>query len=28
VFRRIRVANNSFTDWFGPHDTHVYRFTL
>jgi hypothetical protein len=28
VFRRISVANDSFTDWFGPHDTHVYRFTL
>lgn len=28
VFRRISVANDSFTDWFGPHDTHVYRFNL
>ena len=28
VFRRIAVANDSFTDWFGPHDTHVYRFAL
>jgi hypothetical protein len=28
VFRRIKVANDSFTDWFGPHDTHVYRFSL
>jgi hypothetical protein len=26
VFRRIAVANDSFSDWFGPHDTHVYRF--
>jgi hypothetical protein len=28
VFRRVRVANGSFRDWFGPHDTHVYRFSL
>jgi hypothetical protein len=28
VFRRISVANDTFTDWFGPHDTHVYRFRL
>ena len=28
VFRRISVANDRFTDWFGPHDTHVYRFSL
>jgi hypothetical protein len=28
AFRRITVANNSFSDWFGPHDTHVYRFNL
>jgi len=28
VFRRIAVANDSFSDWFGPHDTHVYRFGL
>jgi hypothetical protein len=28
VFRRISVANDSFTDWFGPHDAHVYRFRL
>ncbi len=28
VFRRITVANDSFSDWFGPHDTHVYRFNL
>jgi hypothetical protein len=26
VFRRVAVANDSFSDWFGPHDTHVYRF--
>jgi hypothetical protein len=28
VFRRIGVANGSLSDWFGPHDTHVYRFSL
>jgi hypothetical protein len=28
VFRRIAAANDSFSDWFGPHDTHVYRFLL
>ena len=28
AFRRVRVANGRFTDWFGPHDAHVYRFTL
>jgi hypothetical protein len=28
VFRRIAVANDRFTDWFGPHDSHVYRFNL
>lgn len=28
VFRRIAVTNDSFSDWFGPHDTHVYRFSL
>jgi hypothetical protein len=28
VFRRIAVASDSFSDWFGPHDTHVYRFAL
>jgi hypothetical protein len=28
VFRRIDVSNNSFRDWFGPHDAHVYRFSL
>jgi hypothetical protein len=28
AFRRITVANNSFNEWFGPHDTHVNRFNL
>jgi hypothetical protein len=28
VFRRIAVANDSFNDWFGPHDSRVYRFNL
>jgi hypothetical protein len=28
TFRRITVANNSFSDWFAPHDTHIYRFNL
>jgi hypothetical protein len=28
AFRRVPVANDSFSDWFGPHDTHVYRFAL
>jgi hypothetical protein len=28
VFRRVTVANDSYSDWFGPHDTHVYRFAL
>jgi hypothetical protein len=27
-FRYVTVANGSFTDWFGPHDVHVYRFNL
>jgi hypothetical protein len=27
-FRFVRVANGRFKDWFGPHDTHVYRFNL
>ena len=27
-FRYVQVANGSFTDWFGPHDVHVYRFNL
>ena len=28
LFRVITVANDSFDDWFGPHDAHVYRFML
>jgi hypothetical protein len=28
VFRSVAVANDSFSDWFGPHDAHVYRFDL
>jgi hypothetical protein len=28
AFRRIPVSNSSFTDWFGPHDSHAYRFAL
>jgi hypothetical protein len=28
AFRRVSVANDSLSDWFGPHDTHVYRFAL
>ncbi len=28
AFRLIPVANDSFVDWFGPHDVHVYRFDL
>jgi hypothetical protein len=28
VFRPVAVAAGSFTDWFAPHDTHVYRFKL
>jgi hypothetical protein len=27
-FRYVKVENGSFRDWFGPHDTHVYRFRL
>ena len=27
-FRYIKVANDAFEDWFGPHDAHVYRFVL
>jgi hypothetical protein len=27
-FRRVPIANDSFSDWFGPHDTHVYRLAL
>jgi hypothetical protein len=28
VFRSLGAANNSFRDWFGPYDVHVYRFNL
>ena len=28
AFRSIGVTNGAFRDWFGPHDVHVYRFTL
>jgi hypothetical protein len=28
VFRRIDVADRSFSDWFALHDVHVYRFPL
>jgi hypothetical protein len=28
AFRLVAVANGGFTDWFGPHDTRVYRFSL
>ena len=28
TFRSVGVANGAFQDWFGPHDAHVYRFTL
>lgn len=24
--RKVTVANGNFTDWFAPHDVHVYRF--
>lgn len=24
--RHVNVENGKFTDWFGPHDVHVYRF--
>ncbi|TML80714.1 MAG: hypothetical protein E6G09_14105 [Actinobacteria bacterium] len=27
-FRYVQVQNGSFKDWFGPHDVHVYRFSL
>jgi hypothetical protein len=27
-FRYVQVSNGTFTDWFGPHDVHVYRFNL
>jgi hypothetical protein len=28
AFRSVAVTNSGFRDWFGPHDTHVYRFNL
>jgi hypothetical protein len=28
VFREVSVAGGSFSDWFAPHDVHVYRFEL
>jgi hypothetical protein len=28
VFRSVSVTNAGFSDWFGPHDVHVYRFSL
>jgi hypothetical protein len=28
AFRLITVANDAFQDWFGPHDSRVYRFSL
>jgi hypothetical protein len=26
--RPIAVQNGTFSDWFAPHDAHVYRFAL
>jgi hypothetical protein len=28
VFRPVDVAGGSFSDWFAPHDVHIYRFQL
>jgi len=28
VFRTVMVSASAFRDWFGPHDAHIYRFTL
>jgi hypothetical protein len=28
VFRPVDVSGGSFTDWFAPHDVHIYRFKL
>ena len=28
VFRRVPVLDGTLTDWFAPHDAHVYRFQL
>ena len=25
-FRQVTVTGSTFHDWFGPHDSHVYRF--
>ena len=25
-FRSVGVSRGSFSDWFAPHDVHVYRF--
>jgi hypothetical protein len=27
-FRAVTATGNAFSDWFGPHDAHVYRFQL
>jgi hypothetical protein len=27
-FRSVAVAGSAFSDWFGPHDAHVYRFRI
>jgi hypothetical protein len=26
--RQIAVQGGGFSDWFAPHDAHVYRFAL
>jgi hypothetical protein len=28
VPRRVIVTDGSFSDWFAPHDAHVYRFAI
>jgi hypothetical protein len=28
AFRTVTVTASTFHDWFGPHDAHIYRFTL
>ena len=28
AFRTVSVTASTFHDWFGPHDAHIYRFTL
>ena len=25
--RKVEAANGSFTDWFGPFEAHVYKFS-